>query len=203
MHGQELRKKLVLIECEGKSVLDLGCAAHSSGFRLHDEICKVAKRCVGLDVDKRRVEQMVKEGFEVYHADAEDFEVGKYFEVVVLGELPEHLSNIGRVLDGARKHLVHRGKMVITTPNPFNPSVFIQYELRDSGNHSHVAYYSPVMFRRLAIRHGFVEKKIVWIQKNLSEPRTLRGKFFVLLGRFLIPKRFSAESWFGVYENGL
>jgi len=203
MHGQELRRKLVLAECEGKSVLDLGCAARSSGFRLHDEICKVAERCVGLDIDKQGIEQMAGEGFEVRHADAEEFDIGERFEVAVLGELPEHLLNIGRVLDGVRRHLVSGGKMIITTPNPFNPSVFIQYELNDSGDRSHVAYYSPNIFRRLARRYGFTEKKVVWIQKNLSEPKTLRGKLFVLLGRFLIPKRFSAECWLGVYKNGL
>ena len=203
MHGQELRKKLVLTECEGKSVLDLGCAASSSGFRLHDEICRVARRCVGIDVDKRGIEQMIGEGFEVRHADAESFDIGERFEVAVLGELVEHLPNIGRVLDRVHKHLIFGGKMVITTPNPFNPSVFIQYELRDSGDSSHVAYYSPTIFGRLARRYGFTEKKVVWIQKNLGEPGTLVGKLFVLLGRFLIPKRFSAESWFGVYENGL
>ena len=58
-------------------------------------------------------------------ADAEEFDLGRSFEVVWAGEIIEHLSCAGGFLDAARRHLEPGGRLVITTPNAFAVSNFV------------------------------------------------------------------------------
>jgi len=195
---------IILPICLGKRVLDIGCAGQAIPFGdprwVHGKIAKVAARAVGIDIQRETVEKIRQAGYDVRYADAQDFDLGEQFEVATLIELIEHVSNPGLVLDCVHRHLVPGGLMVITTPNPFSPFIFRTYELNDAGNPDHVAYHAPKMFRRLAKRHGFSEKRVVWLPERWRDPRTLKGKLYLLL-MGLAPKRFRASHWLGVYER--
>lgn len=71
-------------------------------------------------------------------------------DVVVLGEVLEHLDAPGRALRGLQQLLAPGGVIVITVPNAFNLSVIAKIAVRNENVHpEHVAYYSPSTLTRL------------------------------------------------------
>lgn len=71
-------------------------------------------------------------------------------DVVVLGEVLEHLDAPGRALRGLQQLLAPGGIVVVTVPNAFNLSVTARMAVRDENVHpEHVAYYSPSTLTRL------------------------------------------------------
>jgi len=143
--------------CEGKKVLDIGCAGNETD--LYREISKVADEIVGIDINEDVVNDLKDEGFEVYAADAQDFELEDEFEVVVLGNIIGYIPNGGKVLENINKHLKEEGILVTSILNPFSLEKFWNFEISDKGN-SRVCYYSPRMFRNLTSTYGFKEKKL-------------------------------------------
>ncbi|HEY7052602.1 MAG TPA: methyltransferase domain-containing protein [Mycobacterium sp.] len=114
----------------GKKVLDLGCVSHNFSVRsggkarwLHAHVVEAAAECVGADYDLAGVKEMNAAGYDVVHVDIEGdltpiIERGP-FDVVIAGELIEHLPAPQRLLSAAREVLRPKGKLVITTPNPY------------------------------------------------------------------------------------
>ena len=112
---------------EGKRVLDIGCVNHNLSTRqakywLHGILRERAAYLVGLDYEEDQVESLRREGFNVVCADATDFNLGDQFELIVVGEIIEHLTCPGRLLECAKRHLAPRGKLVLTRPNANNDS---------------------------------------------------------------------------------
>ena len=150
--------------CRGRKVLDIGCVAHdvermSSPAWLHGRIAAVAQRCIGVDVLPAGVEEMRRRGYEVLLHDLTTgpgpvTAVGP-FDVIVAGELIEHVEGLDmlfRLADGA---LTADGELVITTPNPYAPNrvragqLGIVWE-----NVDHVVYGFPSGIAELCDRHG-------------------------------------------------
>ncbi len=143
----------------GKHVLDLGAADalhidlhRDTGLWLHATLAAAAAKCVGVDADHVAVRRLQAEGFDVRHGDVETLELGELFDVIVAGELIEHVLNVGQFLDSARRHLAPGGILVLTTPNSLSlhahpgPLAFLR---RTSGiNPTHVAWYCATTFRQ-------------------------------------------------------
>lgn len=116
----------ILERCRGKSVLDIGCAHNDAkhidnkGW-LHREIDKVAKSLVGLDIEADAVKYMNELGYTTFVADAQNFDLtDKYpdgFDVIVCGDVIEHLTNPGDLIKSAMKHLAPNGKVIMSTVN--------------------------------------------------------------------------------------
>jgi len=109
----------------GKKVLDLGCVQHSSNKAtradwLHGIISKYASYCLGVDLLEKEVKKLNELGYNIICADVEKMDLPeKDFDVIVAGELIEHLANPGLFLENCRNHLKDDGLLIITTPNPF------------------------------------------------------------------------------------
>jgi 2-polyprenyl-3-methyl-5-hydroxy-6-metoxy-1,4-benzoquinol methylase len=152
--------------CRGKLVLDIGCVAHDvermkSANWLHGRIAAAAKRCVGVDVLSDGVEAMQEQGFEAVLQDLGDG-LGELadiapFDVIVAGELIEHVEALNMLFDVASSALAPDGEMIITTPNPYAPhrvraaQLGIVWE-----NVDHIVYAFPSGMAELAERHGLV-----------------------------------------------
>ena len=150
--------------CRSRKVLDVGCVAHdvdrmSSPAWLHGRIAAVAQRCVGVDVLPSEVEAMRQRGYEVVLHDLTTG-LGPIaalcpFEVIVAGELIEHLQDLGMLFALARSALSEGGQLIITTPNPYTPArvragqLGIVWE-----NADHIAYAFPSGIVELCERHG-------------------------------------------------
>ena len=63
---------------------------------LHERIVEhVRGEVIGIDINKKEIEKMREEGFNVHVENAEKINLDKNFNVVVAGEVIEHLSNPG------------------------------------------------------------------------------------------------------------
>jgi 2-polyprenyl-3-methyl-5-hydroxy-6-metoxy-1,4-benzoquinol methylase len=170
-----------------KKVLDVGCVSHNFTFQsggtgnwLHAHVVDAAAECVGADYDKVGVDQMNAAGYDVVHVDIGGdltpiIERGP-FDVVVAGELIEHLPAPQQLLSAAREVLRPKGKLVITTPNPYAPH---RVRAGQRGftweNVDHVQYLFPSGMAEMADRTGMVLTKFgtVGSPTRLAAPQAM------------------------------
>ena len=89
-------------------------------------------------------------------ADAQDFDLGRQFEVVFAGELIEHLDDVHGFLASVRRHLQPGGRLVLTTPNAFYVGNFV-YRFGGHGqvHPEHTCWYCEDTLRHVLWRNGF------------------------------------------------
>jgi len=145
-----------------KIVLDLGCVRHSIAETeklgwLHGEIKNTAQRVVGVDYLEQPVLELKQRGYEVVCANVEVMQLGERFDVVVAGDLIEHLNNFGKFIERVKDHLKPDGVFVMTTPNPVNPLRFISVLFRGEAgaNPEHTCWFTERVLRQLFERYGF------------------------------------------------
>jgi SAM-dependent methyltransferase len=186
-HAGTLRREDIIFKyVEGKDVLDVGGVDHyafrqkaAEGTWLHAHIAKRARRCLGIDILECRVKEALEHGFRFETANCEQLPYEDEFDVIVAGELVEHLYNMGLFLDGAWRALRPGGHLILTTPNNFALSRFLYAEIRgiEACHPEHTCYYSPQTLSYIVSRHGFsvVESHVLarqarrWFTERLYE----------------------------------
>ncbi|HUF05026.1 MAG TPA: methyltransferase domain-containing protein [Aridibacter sp.] len=170
----ELVQRIDKIEslCKDRSVLHLGCTnwpytkeAIDDGSLLHFRLGEAASELYGFDFDREGIETLKVAGVEnLYRADLEDLgavDLDRRFDVIVAGEMIEHLTNPGLFLRGIRRFMDRDSLLVITTVNAYCGMRFVQYALRGRGgiaepvHPDHVAYYSYRTLRLAVEKEGF------------------------------------------------
>lgn len=143
----------------GKSVLHLGCTNYpytqssiENDDLLHFELEKIASEVYGFDFDQNGIDILNENGTKnLYLADLEKLEkveLDKTFDVIIAGEMIEHLSNPGLFLRGIKRFMNPKTNLVITTINAYSGMRYWIYFLRGKGginepvHPDHVAYYS-------------------------------------------------------------
>ena len=146
----------------GKDVLDLGCVQHrpenySSKFWVHKALVRVSRRVVGLDLYEEGVRFLQQRGYNIVHADACNFDLGEKFDVIVAGDIIEHVDNVSGFFLSCARHLKSSGVLLITTDNPWFWKNYVKAVLfgRVSNNPEHVCWYDPVLLHQVARRFGF------------------------------------------------
>ncbi|OGV96713.1 hypothetical protein A2W24_04450 [Microgenomates group bacterium RBG_16_45_19] len=159
------RYQIIRDYCRGKTVLDLGCVEHSAEAEqnfldwIHRGIKEVAKEVVGLDNAPEEVSQLNRKGYNILLGDVENFDLQRRFEVVVCGELIEHVNNPGLLLQNAKKHLVEDGLLIITTPN-CESAMWVPYIFAKGNipcNPTHICWYSRQTLLELCHRYDLEE----------------------------------------------
>ena len=155
------RIQAIVNRVEGPTVLDLGAVQHDAAASasenwLHDHLVRQFQRVIGVDILAEDIQRLNGQGYEMVQADVERMELGMTADTVVAGELIEHLSNPGRMLDRAHEHLRDDGRMVLSTPNPW-AFVHLRRHLHNGlqVNAEHTAWFAPTVLRQLLDRHGF------------------------------------------------
>lgn len=153
--------------CRGKKVLDLGCIgsyAYDLAPKgpipwLHDEIKQRAAQVIGFDIEQERAATLTKMGYDIRVGNVFDLPEllkDERFDVIVAGELIEHLSNPGQFLDILKSLLRPGGEIILTTPNPGNYiNLFFLLRGRLIASHTdHVAWYDMETIKCLGEKHG-------------------------------------------------
>jgi 2-polyprenyl-3-methyl-5-hydroxy-6-metoxy-1,4-benzoquinol methylase len=115
------RKDLLLFNVEKiKSVLDVGCSTGATGNFLLQVNHKL--RLVGLDISPEAVEVAAMSYNAVYVVDLESREAlhclgEEKFDIVLLGDVIEHLRDPETVLKTIKEHLSNKGRIVCSIPN--------------------------------------------------------------------------------------
>ncbi len=171
LRGPVSKRELVLDLCRGKDVLDLGCVEHSWQMSvtnpnwLHADIRDVARSCVGVDFLARDVAELNARGYEILTGNVLTDEPPGQFDVVVAGDLVEHLENPGVFLDYVAAALRPGAVAVVTTPNAFYLAQIwnILGRGRPELSPEHVALYDPLTFTSLVERSRLHVRELVWL----------------------------------------
>lgn len=182
-----------------KSVLDIGVVEHTSEAAdspgwLHGNLKRYAGSCLGVDVLEKEVAQLRERGFNVICADVTQDPLPQKFDVIIAGEVLEHLDAPGMFMTSCAAMLADGGRLAITVPNPWYANVLIKNIFRwttfvDSADH--VAWYEASVLYELGQRHGLRLERCVGI--GVSEPKTLKAKLFFGLCPLLIQAGLSTE----------
>lgn len=158
--------------CRGKKVLNLGFVQHKNwkdrwkkGIWLHQKIADVADVVDGIDLLEEEVEAINLElGQHNYAGDVTNLDavpLDQKYDVIVCGELIEHIDNPGAMLEGIKRFMGKGSQLIITTPNAFSESwvrmAWDGKEGKDFLNKQHVCWYSFHTLRQLLERHDYSE----------------------------------------------
>jgi len=110
--------------CTAKSVLHLGFVEHSidhinHASWKHATIASVARRTVGVDIAEEGVRAARQLGYECHAIDiTSSASLGETFEVVIAGDIIEHLLSLDAVYQFSKRHMRQGSSLFISTPNP-------------------------------------------------------------------------------------
>lgn len=165
---------------QNDTVLDVGCVQHSLdrvnwrdppiGEWLHADLRQITNDVYGIDIVEADIKTLQEEGFNVEIGDAETFKFNQEFDVIVAGELIEHLSNPGLFLDRCYEHLSEEGRVIITTPNPRRLQMLLWF-LRGNehrANTEHTMWFDHYVMDSLVQRHGFEIDQWHWHKPALK-----------------------------------
>jgi SAM-dependent methyltransferase len=172
--GVRYRLPWLLAQCAGKRVLDVGCAGagcfaqrSQCGTALHPCLVRVARNVLGVDVDAAALDMLRRAGCDqVIEADLTDAataviaEIEKRMnacDVVLCGEVLEHVCNPGDLLAGVRQVARHfNAEVIVTVPNAFcfRAVLWVMAGV-ESVHPDHKCYYSWQTIQSLMQRSGF------------------------------------------------
>ena len=167
MREKRVEQLLALIP-EAKRVLNVGCAANPD---MHEWIAQKSRSTVGIDIDTDKIKILQSKGFEIFEMNAEQIEFPTQFDVVVAGELIEHVNNPGDFVASAARCLTPGGLLVLTTPNI--ASLFLGFLLltcNRTQDPTHVYYFDEKNLLTLLKRQAGLR-----IEQVLYTPPTMKG----------------------------
>lgn len=182
----------------GRRVLDIGVVEHRLESRdsqrwLHGHLVAAASECIGLDVLEPETRALQEAGFDVRVHDVTVEPLDERFDVIVAGEVIEHVGQPLQLLTNCRSMLTETGILVVTTPNPY--AVYrvwhaLRGQHRDSADH--VAIFAPSHMLELGRRAGL--ELAQWRGVELHKMQSVRGRTLGALRRGLVRSAFSPEA---------
>ena len=146
------RTEKILEYVKNKDVLDIGSVGqvwnnYDYCYELWNIIKKYSKIAKGIDLNKSNDKDIVQGNMEIYSFN-------KKFDVIVAGDVIEHVDNVGLFLDNVRKHLKDDGHFILTTGNIKSFMIHFKKESDD-----HVLGYTKQTLLHILKKHGFKIKE--------------------------------------------
>lgn len=189
------REKQVLRICAGRSVLHLGCAVSpytrkriESGRHLHLGLARVAGELVGVDLDAPSLallEEHVPADTLFCHDVEKRFPeaLARPFDVVLAGELLEHLERPGDFLENVKRAMGPNSVLLVTTPNAFSVKKWLHFCMgNEAQNPTHVMVHTPATISALLRRHEF--DPIRWYGAMVVQPSRRSRLLVPIVGAF-------------------
>jgi len=171
------RFDFILEYVKDKNILDIGSCQFGEK---REEIKNSCKSYTGLDIE-------LCDDKDVIQGDAQNFNIENKFDLILAGEVIEHLSNFQGFFMSCKKHLVDGGELLITTPNPYSFSAIFSKLRHEEVNNTlkHTVLFDGFVFKSMAKMNGFIVKEKIFY--NMDNPKTLSLKFGKVIGK-LFPK---------------
>jgi hypothetical protein len=180
--------KTTLLEryATGRNVLHLGAVGETCGTlearvaaargSVHADITRIARACVGVDYDWDAVAALAEHGLfdNIICADATTLkrhDVGlSPIEIIVAGDILEHLSCPGALCDAARALADEDTLLVVTTPNALGLMLFVRNTLgRSVEGRDHVCGFNIHTLTNLLEQTGWQPIAAYTCHQKLAE----------------------------------
>ena len=164
------RLEVIVPLVQGKKVLDCGGIDHDNfdlkhglGVWLHDILVGHAASVLGVDILEAKVQEMNRRGYRFICQNVECLDLSEKYDVVVAGELIEHLSNPGLFLQSVKTVLKEDGILILTIPNVHAILRIIQTMLVGEEVHpEHTCWYSGKTLQQLLRLNGYEVRQLYW-----------------------------------------
>ncbi len=182
-------KQKDVLEIGGLGDFDRYMAEKFAAWR-HAKFKHAAKTIKGIDINTKYVELPRQEGFDYHVANIEDKNIlpdmGQY-DVILLLDVIEHLSNVGMGLDNMKNLLKPEGKLVITTPNPFSFNNILHLLTRKeiAEYHDHTCNLLISHIEQLFLRTGLRVEKTDYITFSDSFGNNRKSDIIRYAGRII------------------
>lgn len=161
------KEEFIFNICKDKEkILHLGCV--DSGLLeeriqqnqlLHLRLIEMfgQNRVFGLDQDEAGIEILRKKGIDnLFIANAENMNFQDKFDVIVAGDIIEHVNNVGNFLKSIYRALNNNGILIISTPNAHYYLFFIAYFWGIESIHpDHNYLFSATSLAMILKKHDF------------------------------------------------
>jgi SAM-dependent methyltransferase len=153
------------------SVLHFGCADYPvteerlrNNTLLHSNLVKTASYIFGIDSSSEGIQVLRDHGIDNLEVmDAEHPDLNERFDLVLIGDILEHLSNPGNLLQHTARLLNPSGKIIISVPNSYSYSVF-DFIIRgvEPTHKEHTNCFSVKTLCELCARYDLLPVKLVF-----------------------------------------
>jgi len=180
--GDPLVDRFSIIEnlCKGKDIIHLGCVDHlplidrkiRDNVWLHARLCVCAHRCLGIDINSEGVEHLVtKLGYpdticaDITRDGIADV-IGNQWDYLIMGEILEHVDNLGAFLTAIHeKYSKNICRMIITVPNAFSwQNITHTFSHEECINTDHRYWFTPYTLGKIVTRAGMEVEQFLFCQ---------------------------------------
>lgn len=172
---QDLLKDLVK-QC---AVLDVGCADHAplieqklrQGRWLHAELARVARRCVGVDIDEEAIAVARQFGYTILQHNVltdpvpEELQA-EHWDYMILGEVLEHIGNPVLFLQQIHeKYAELVDRLILTVPNALKALNYqAAQQHQEIVNSDHRFWFTPYTLSKVVTDAGFQVERFCFAQ---------------------------------------
>lgn len=185
------RVNFILLQSKGRSVLHVGCSDWpyterriKEGRLLHQKLVDVCENVIGVDITQSRIDDIQKHFVDnefVLYDKLEETSLG--FELIVAGEVIEHVENPAEFLLSLRQISKESTKILLTTPNAQSVKSALRALFgREYSHPDHVVLFSTKTLSTLLGRTGWRVDKVSYY---MAKPTTLLGKISSIPFKFL------------------
>lgn len=143
-----IREKIIIKYIQGKDILDIGSVGQTNEYDLWDVLKEHSVNLTGIDTNPSNDQSVICGNMETY-----DFK--KQFDIIIAGDVIEHVNNQGLFLKNINKHLKKDGYFILTTPNAKWLTVCCR------PNSTHTCWHDKYTLLHLLDRYGF---KVIFFQ---------------------------------------
>ena len=137
-----IREDIIIKYIRGKDILDIGSVGQTFAYNLWNILEKYSGNLTGIDTERSNQKNVVL-------GNMENYDFNKKFDVIVAGDVIEHIDNQGLFLENIKKHLKNDGYFILTTPNAKWFNVILK------PNSTHTLWHDKYTLSHLLGKFGF------------------------------------------------
>ncbi|MCI0590888.1 MAG: methyltransferase domain-containing protein [Gammaproteobacteria bacterium] len=175
-----------------KSVLHVGCSDWpiteqrlEDGTLLHLRLQRAAKDLIGIDLSEVGIAVLKRHGVNnVKVMNAETMDLAKSFDMILAGDVLEHMNNPGSFLQRAASLLRSDGEMIIGVPSALTiNNIKAWFGGWEQVHSDHTFYFSPKTLSALLGRFDLLPVKLVF---TVQPPTTHESRAFLMIRKILL-----------------
>ena len=182
-----------LEECvRGKSILHVGCADWpiteqrlEDGTLLHLRLQRAAKELIGVDLSEEGIAVLRRHGVNnVKVMDVETIDLAKNFDMIIAGDVLEHMNNPGSFLQRASSLLSRGGEIIVGVPSALTiNNIKAWFGGWEQVHSDHTFYFSPKTLSALLGRFELLPIKLVF---TVQSPGIYESRAFLIVRQVLL-----------------